>query len=124
VLGRRLLVSTVLEVNPMWNGDTDTQPPAGVSASHALTRPLEPLTFILATITLVVTWRRFWRRHLFLVAVVGAGLAPYLVLHFESRYGLVNSFAYMVLAGVGIDAVLARIRRGADRAPPAPTPAG
>jgi hypothetical protein len=120
VLGRRVLVSTVLMANPV--DTSDAQQPS-TSVSNALRHPLEPLVFILALVTLVAT-RRMWRRHLFLVAVVLAGLAPYVVLHFESRYGLVNSFAYMILVGFGADAALAWVRARSRRAVPAPAPSG
>jgi O-antigen ligase len=53
-----------------------------------------------------VTWRRFWRRHLLLVAIPVATIVPYLFLHVEPRYVLPASFVYMILFGVGADSAL------------------
>ena len=68
----------------------------------------EPLLFLIAILTAALTWRRHWRRHLLLAAVVVSTIAPYIVLHVESRFALPASFAYMILAGLGADLVLSR----------------
>jgi len=68
----------------------------------------EPLLFLIAVLTAAITWRRYWRRHLPLAAVVVATLAPYIVLHVEPRFALPASFAYMILAGLGADLVLSK----------------
>jgi hypothetical protein len=127
VVARRVANATIAMQNATWIEATDPSllTPATGTTVHALTthpwdgvrlavyRLLEPLVFLIALLTLVVT-RHEWRRHVFLIAVVVASLAPYLVLHFEPRYGLATSFAYMILVGLAAESTahwVARRRR-------------
>jgi 4-amino-4-deoxy-L-arabinose transferase-like glycosyltransferase len=129
VVARRVAKATIAMQNPTWIEATDPallRPSTGTTL-HALTthpwdgvrlavyRLLEPLVFLIALITLIIT-RREWRRHVFLIAVVAASLAPYIALHFEPRYGLATSFAYMVLVGLGAESALRWIGRRRERA--------
>ena len=123
VIGRRLVVSTIALHNSSWIEATDpslTEDPR-VDPGHAVTRVwdlarltvyalLEPVLFLIAVIVFAATWRALWRRHVFLIAVVAATLAPYMVLHVEARYVLACLFVYMIAFGLAADWGLERLR--------------
>jgi 4-amino-4-deoxy-L-arabinose transferase-like glycosyltransferase len=120
--GRRVVRATIALHNPTWIEGTDprlTDAPRD-SVSHAVRRPwdgvrlglyalLEPIVFLLAAATLVATWRSLWRRHVFLIAVVVVSLVTYVALHFEPRYVLPATFAYLILCGLGADLAWQRV---------------
>lgn len=125
VVARRVAVSTVLLRNSNWA--QSVEPPAnymrrtGRSVLGYVThRPidalwalligcLEPFVFLVAIVTAALTWRRLYREHLLLAAVVLATLAPYILLHFEPRYALPASFVYLLLFGLGADLSVERV---------------
>jgi 4-amino-4-deoxy-L-arabinose transferase-like glycosyltransferase len=89
--------------------------PGGVLAS-IVNRPLdlledvlEPMIFLLAMLALVLTWRRWRRQHLILIAVVLSVLVPYILIHVEGRYILPAEFVYFIWIGLGAHLLLERI---------------
>ena len=102
LVATRLVKSTVLLQNTDWTGTTPAPTPTGA---------LEPILFVISFFTVVVTRRRFGRSHAILVAVVVATILPYLFLHFEPRYVLPASFAYLLWTGLAIDLSIARLQR-------------
>jgi 4-amino-4-deoxy-L-arabinose transferase-like glycosyltransferase len=110
VVARRIALSTVFLRNRNWIGRRELWV-EGVAANVA-----EPLLFVLAVATAALTWRKYWQRHLLLLAVPLAVIAPYVVLHFEPRYVLPASFVYMILVGFGADQLLVRKGGGAQLA--------
>jgi hypothetical protein len=129
VVVQRVGRATIAMQNSTWIEATDPSL-SRRSLAHALTtrpwdalrlavyRLLEPIVFLIALATLIVT-RRQWREHVLLIAVVAASLAPYVVLHFEPRYGLATSFVYMILTGLAAESTarwLKRRRRAAQGA--------
>jgi len=142
VVARRVADATILLRNP-WLGHGEQSPGAYTAstgrgfASFVLERPwdtfrgglatlAEPLLFLAAILTAILTAaltrRQWWRRHLFLLGVPAATIAPYLVLHVEPRYILPGSFAYIILFGLGADLLVGRLgarRRALTRAEPA-----
>ena len=106
LVGWRLVESTALLQNTDWAGGP-------------LPKVLEPLLFVISLLTILLTRRRYGRAHLFLLAVVVATLLPYLFLHYEARYMLPASFAYLVWTALGVDVLIERVRSGASlRSPP------
>jgi 4-amino-4-deoxy-L-arabinose transferase-like glycosyltransferase len=105
LMGKRLVDSTVLLQNTDWAGGP-------------LPKALEPLLFVISALTVLLTWRPFWRSHLILLAVLVATLLPYLFLHVEARYLLPASFAYLLWTALGADLLLERARTGALRSLP------
>jgi 4-amino-4-deoxy-L-arabinose transferase-like glycosyltransferase len=124
LLAHRVAHTTVLLRNSNWANELESpgatmdrtgDGPVGYvvgqpfDALRALTIGVaEPLLFLIALLTLALTWRRRWQRHLLLIAVVVGTIGPYIVLHVEPRFALPASFAYMILAGLGADLVLSR----------------
>jgi len=76
---------------------------------------LQPLTFLLALLSLGFTWRRWRAAHLILVALVLCVLLPYIAISIEARYLLPADFAYFIWIGLGADLLLERIGRRSDR---------
>jgi 4-amino-4-deoxy-L-arabinose transferase-like glycosyltransferase len=124
VLAQRTVDSTILLRNDAWVGATP--PRSGNPVSYALDNPWaalklaisalgEPLLFLLALAAAIWTRER-WREHVLLLAVPLATVLPYIVLHFEPRYALPGSFAYMILVGVGVSFLLEARRSGRRRA--------
>jgi hypothetical protein len=119
VVARRMALMTILLRNYNWLGQS--QSPATYAEetgkgtpSYIIEKPWdaakfgvsyfgEPLLFFFAITTAVATWRKLWRRHVVLLTVPLAVIAPYVVLHVEPRYALPGSFAYMILVGLGVD---------------------
>ena len=118
LVATRLLNSTLLLQNTDWAGGVLTPAQRGLGlASFALHRPkdllilaLEPVLFVISLLTLALTWRRFGRAHAILLGVVVATVLPYLFLHFEPRYVLPASFAYLLWSALGIGLLAERVR--------------
>jgi 4-amino-4-deoxy-L-arabinose transferase-like glycosyltransferase len=111
LVGDRLLNSTVRLHNTDWTNS---------SPAPSLASALEPLLFVISLLTVLATRRRFGRSHAILAAVIVATILPYLFLHFEPRYVLPASFAYLLLTALAIDLVaeplLGRLSRRGGRA--------
>jgi 4-amino-4-deoxy-L-arabinose transferase-like glycosyltransferase len=101
LLARRTILSTILLHNRNWVGQS-ASPVESLAA-----RVAEPLLFLLALLTVVATWRKRWRQHVLLLVVPLAVIAPYVLLHVETRYALPGSFVYLILLGLGVDQLLA-----------------
>ncbi len=108
LIGTRLLRSTLLLNNGDWAEDL-------TGFVRRLAAGLEPLLFLISVVVLVLTWRRFARSHLILIAVLTATIGPYLLLHFEPRYALPAAFAYLVWTALGVDMLAERIAAGSVR---------
>jgi 4-amino-4-deoxy-L-arabinose transferase-like glycosyltransferase len=117
-LAKRSIQSTVALQNDAWVGSTPRRvgSPVAYGFDHpwaglklAISTLLEPLLFCLAIASAFWT-RRLWRQHLLMLSVPIATVLPYIVLHFEPRYALPGSFAYMIMAGVGVTRLLERRR--------------
>jgi 4-amino-4-deoxy-L-arabinose transferase-like glycosyltransferase len=124
IVVRRIGMSTLLLHNSNWAAETETpfvyRDRTGNSlVSYPLERPgqavimgvivtFEPLLFLIAVITAIVLWRRYWRIFLLLASIPIATLAPYVVLHMEHRYALPAAFVYLIVVGLAADLVLSR----------------
>jgi 4-amino-4-deoxy-L-arabinose transferase-like glycosyltransferase len=119
LVGRRAVRSTVLDYEGAWMHGVTL--PRGRSpaafASFAVAHPFgllqdafQPLLFLFAMLTLVLTWRRWRRQHIFLVAVLLSVLAPYIAIYLESRYVLPAALPYVVWIGLGVDLLSERAR--------------
>jgi hypothetical protein len=124
VLAKRSVESTVVLRNKEWAGATPARDEGllGYALDHpwaalklSVAAVLEPLLFLLAIAAAIWTRER-WRQHVLLLAVPLATVLPYIILHFEPRYALPGSFAYMILVGVGVSALLEARRAGRPRA--------
>lgn len=127
VVGRRIVRSTLLDYEGPWmhRGVTlphgrSVQTLVSFGASHPLALledSFEPLVFLSAMLTMGLTWRRWRRQHILLIAVLLSALVPYIVIHFEPRYVLPAACVYVVWIGLGIDLLceragsLLRVRR-------------
>jgi len=100
LVGKRLLDATILLNNRDWS-------------QSIVSKLLEPLLFVIALLTVVFTRRRFGRAHLILAAVIAATILPYLFLHFEPRYVLPASFAYLLWTALGAGLLLEWVASGA-----------
>ncbi|HXN37058.1 MAG TPA: glycosyltransferase family 39 protein [Solirubrobacteraceae bacterium] len=112
-------------VATLWNHDT-TWMHAGVAPlrgyeggilAFVVNRPLDllqyglqPLVFVFAALALALTWRRWRREHLILVAAALSVLVPYVVVSMEARYVLPAEFVYLIWIGLGADLFLKRLR--------------
>jgi hypothetical protein len=112
----RAVKATLLLRNTDWVGSVPSlsQGSAGVF-DYAIGHPgdlfalaLEPLLFLISVLVAFSTRRRLGRSHLLLVAVIAATLLPYLFLHFEPRYVLPASFAYLLWIALGVDLLMER----------------
>ncbi|MBS1868518.1 MAG: glycosyltransferase family 39 protein [Actinobacteria bacterium] len=125
VMARRAVFSTVALRNFEWAGAAEAPfAYADRTGRSVLTWPFaepwdalrvvlasiwEPLLLLAGLATALVTRRRWWRRHLLLLAVPLATTLPYLFLHLEARYLLPASFVWMSLAALGADLALERV---------------
>jgi hypothetical protein len=105
LVGKRLLDSTVLLRNRDWS-------------QNIVSELLEPLLLGISLLTVLFTRRRFGRSHLILLAVIVATIVPYLFLHFEPRYVLPASFAYLLWTALGAAIVAEWVRARARGALP------
>jgi hypothetical protein len=124
ILGRRVVLSTVALYESAWMYQTGESPfryrtRTGKGLfSYVLHRPLEllesayePALFMLAMLVLLLTWRRWWREHLLLIAAALSALLPYWLLHFEARYALPTLPLYLVWIALGADLLGERVVR-------------
>jgi 4-amino-4-deoxy-L-arabinose transferase-like glycosyltransferase len=121
LVGRRTLRSTLLLYEgSTWQRRGATLPGARTFASLAsffaerpfavLEDAVQPLAFICAMLALALTWRRWRRQHILLLAVVLSGLVPYILIHFQPRFSLNAESFYVVWIGLGIDLLAGRVR--------------
>ncbi len=132
LVAHRTVVSTVGEYEYAWmyrGGESPLRYRArtgGGIFSYAINRPLyflqaalQPAVFLLAMLVLALTWRGRKREHTLLIAFVLTTLIPYWIIHYETRFVLPTSLAYIIWIGLGADLlgerVLARARRGSAR---------
>ena len=118
LLAYRALLATVRTFNPSWMRQGATSP-FSYSAGplrFAIDRPfnllkvlLEPAIFVMAMLTIILTWRRRRHAHLVLVTVVLATIVPYIFLLVTPRYIIPASFAYLCWVGLGVDLLIERL---------------
>jgi 4-amino-4-deoxy-L-arabinose transferase-like glycosyltransferase len=117
VVGRRVIRSTLLDYEGTWMHGVTLPRGRSLSAfaSFSTSHPLglledafQPLIFLSALLTLVLTWRRWRRQHIFLLAILLSVLIPYIVIHLESRYILPAACTYVIWIGLGIDLLAER----------------
>jgi hypothetical protein len=117
LVARRAVISTLWTFNPEWmhRGVKSPQTYGHGLIAYLRDRPLDlfqvalqPLVFILAMLTLGLTWRRRRDAHAILLATVVSVIAPYIVFYFEFRYALPAAFAYLILIGFGADLLIER----------------
>lgn len=77
---------------------------------------LPPAVFVLAMLALWLTWRRWKRQNVILVALALSILLPYIAMHVEARYLLPAVVVYFIWIGLGIDLLIERVMRPAPRA--------
>jgi 4-amino-4-deoxy-L-arabinose transferase-like glycosyltransferase len=121
VVARRVAVSTLLTYEGAWMHSGVTLPRMRTLASFAsfsighplalLEDALQPAVFLLAMLTLGLTWRRWRRQHTILIAFALSVLLPYIAVHFEARYILPVACAYLIWIGLGIDLLAERVTR-------------
>jgi 4-amino-4-deoxy-L-arabinose transferase-like glycosyltransferase len=134
-VGRRLVRSTLLDYEGRWMRRGVTLPSGRslaaftsfVAAGHPLALledAYQPFIFLAAMLTLALTWGRFRRQHVFLIALLLSVLVPYIVIHLEPRYVLPGACAYVVWIGLGIDLLAERTSRrlAADPGATPPSP--
>jgi hypothetical protein len=118
LLGYRIALATVRAFDPSWMQRGATSPFAYAAGpiAFAIARPLnlleallEPAVFVLAMLTLGLTWRRRKREHLVLIAVVLATVVPYIFLLVSPRYIRPAAFAYLCWIGLGADLLIERV---------------
>lgn len=118
-VGRRILRSTLLDYEGTWmHGVTlpHGRSPAAYAA-FAVDHPFallqdafQPLVVLLAALSMGLTWRRWRRQHIFLLAVLLAVLVPYILIYLESRYILPAACVYVIWIGLGIDLLSVRVQ--------------
>lgn len=119
----RLADSTFLMQSSEWAGKSRTRfdERDGSIPSFVVSRPLdaaivglslllEPFVFLLAMATVLLTWRRLRQEHLLLLAVPVGTMAAPILLDSDWRYLVPASFAYMILAGLGVSLLVDRVR--------------
>lgn len=118
LVARRVLLATVWSRGLSWmHGGTLSPATYGHGiVSYILHRPFDllqmaisPITFLLAMLSLALTWRRWRREHLVLIAIVLFVIIPYLPFYLEFRYMLPSLFAYLLWIGLGADLLLERV---------------
>jgi 4-amino-4-deoxy-L-arabinose transferase-like glycosyltransferase len=128
LVARRVFISTVGEYESTWmhgGGESPLHYRARTGKgliSYAINRPfdllqsaLQPAIFLLAMLTLALTWRGRGREHALLIALVLATLVPYWMIHVESRYALPATVAYLIWIGLGADLLAERALRSTRR---------
>ncbi len=123
LVARRTWLSTLGGLNVEWMHSGTKTPFAykGGPLAYAIERPYDllqvmllPLVFLLAMISLALTSAGRWRSHAVLLTAVLVTIVPYLLIHFEGRYMLPATFAYLIWIGLGADLLIERLaaRRG------------
>jgi 4-amino-4-deoxy-L-arabinose transferase-like glycosyltransferase len=69
---------------------------------------IQPIAFLGAMLTLALTWRRWRRQHVLLLAVLLSALVPYIIVNLEPRYALTAAGIYAVWVGLGVDLLAER----------------
>jgi 4-amino-4-deoxy-L-arabinose transferase-like glycosyltransferase len=118
LLARRTAQATIWARGILWMHRGTVSPFAygpGI-LSYVVNRPLDllqmslsPITFILAILCLGLTWRRWRREHLTLIAVALVVLISYIPFYIEFRYILPAVFTYLIWIGLGADLLLERV---------------
>ncbi len=70
---------------------------------------VQPLAFLLAMTAMALTWRRWRRQHVLLLAVLLSGLVPYIIINFEPRFASAVTGVYAVWVGLGVDLLVGRV---------------
>jgi 4-amino-4-deoxy-L-arabinose transferase-like glycosyltransferase len=118
LLARRAAISTLWMHDSLWmhRGSGAVLDYPGGPLAFAVQRPfnllqymLQPAVFLLAMLALGLTWHRFRRQHLILIALVLSVLLPYIAIHVEARYLLPAALAYLLWIGLGADLLLHRL---------------
>jgi 4-amino-4-deoxy-L-arabinose transferase-like glycosyltransferase len=126
LVARRTAIATVWSRGIEWmhNGTVSPFTYGRGLFSYIVNRPLDllqmmlsPAIFVLAMFGLGSTWRRRWRAHLVLIAVVLAVIVPYILVGVVFRYTQPATFAYLIWIGLGADLLLERVSRRLRRAP-------
>jgi 4-amino-4-deoxy-L-arabinose transferase-like glycosyltransferase len=116
----RTVLATLWSFNPSWmhRGVVSVTAYKAGPFAFAIERPLnlledilEPVVFLLAMLSLGLTWRRWRKAHIVLIAVVLATILPYISLLVEPRYILPAAFAYLIWIGLGADLLAERLAR-------------
>jgi 4-amino-4-deoxy-L-arabinose transferase-like glycosyltransferase len=125
LLAYRTGEATILAYSPSWMHRTTVSPLTYKRGplAFAVERPfnlleaaLEPAAFLLALLTLALTWRRWRRSHAVLMAVALCTVVPYIPLFVMPRYVLPAAVAYLIWVGLGADLLMdALTRRLKDR---------
>jgi 4-amino-4-deoxy-L-arabinose transferase-like glycosyltransferase len=118
-VAHRVWVSTLGELDPEWMSKGTTTPfaysagPFAFVIAHPfqlLQLALMPLVFLLAMLSLGLTWARYKHVHLILIALAVSIAVPYLIIHVESRYMMPMTISYLLWIGLGSDLLLERVR--------------
>lgn len=126
LLADRTVRATLWSFSPTWMRRGAVSPFAykGGPFAFAIHRPfnllevtLEPAVFLLAMLSLGLTWRRWIRGHVVLAAVVLATIVPYIPLLIDHRYLLPAAFVYLIWIALGADLLFENVahRRNAQR---------
>lgn len=122
LLAYRTAEATFQSFSPSWmhRGARSPRKYKGGLIAFAIERPfnmlevmLEPAVFLLAMLSLGLTWRRWKRSHVVLVTVVLATIVPYIPLLIDHRYVVPAAFAYLIWIALGIDLLASRLRSAA-----------
>jgi 4-amino-4-deoxy-L-arabinose transferase-like glycosyltransferase len=121
----RTAQATVWSSSPTWMHRGAVSPLSYKAGPlvYAIERPfnlledlLEPVVFLLAVLSVALTWRRWRKAHTILIAVVLATIVPYIPLLVEHRYIVPAAFAYLIWIALGADLLVERWRTGRDSA--------
>lgn len=129
LVAARVVDSTVSLRNPFWEGSkrqtrylrkTDSE--ISWDLKHPLDRAilllahwLEPATVVAGLLTLMLTWRRFRREHLLLIAAIVALIITSVVINFNWRYVAASEMVWIILAGLGADELINRLARARNQ---------
>lgn len=119
LLGYRVVLATLWKHDQVWMNSA--VPPLlaykGGIVAFAVDQPvdlleyaLQPTVFLLAVLTLILTWRRWRRQHVILLAIAAGVLLPYILITVNGRYILPAEFTYFVWIGLGVHLLLERVR--------------
>jgi 4-amino-4-deoxy-L-arabinose transferase-like glycosyltransferase len=115
----RVWISTLGELDLEWTRHGTTTPFAYARGplAYVIEQPFQlvqvmlmPLVFLFAMVALVLTWARYKREHLPLVATVLAIGVPYVIVAVEPRYTMPISIALLIWIALGTDLLADRLR--------------
>ena len=122
LVARRAVNGTIAVRNRSWVGGAYDrwEEREGSIPAFVADRPLDavliavavigdPLVVVLGLLGAIATRRRLWRQHIELFAVVAATLIVPLALDYEWRYVAPGLFAWIILAGLAVDTLAARL---------------